>query len=153
MQIVNQLGVESLVGFLNACWDGSAKSSPRFRRNEAFISLSLRLTLNCSSSFENEALENEDRSTKHPNLKNKAPKSQKRSTQNLKTKHLTLENEAPIENEASKTQNHCRLNNYNFTSSMTQSESGGSNGCVCTSKGRQNPSQGFIKACQLTERF
>ena len=148
MQIVNQLGVESLVGFLNACWDGSAKSSPRFRRNEAFISLSLRLTLNCSSSFENE-----DRSTKHPNLKNEAPKSQKRSTQNLKTKHLTLENEAPIENEASKTQNHCRLNNYNFTPSMTQSESGGSNGCVCTSKGRQNPSQGFIKACQLTEHF
>ena len=34
-------------------------------------------------SFENEALENEDRSTKHPKLENeapKAPKSRKRST-------------------------------------------------------------------------
>ena len=72
-------------------------------------------------SFENEALENEDRSTKHPNLENEAPK----------------------------TRNHCRLNNYNFTSSMTQSESGGGSGCVRTSKGRQNPSQGFIKACKL----
>ena len=30
-------------------------------------------------SFENEALENEDRSTKHPNLENEAPKSRKRS--------------------------------------------------------------------------
>ena len=37
-------------------------------------------------SFENEALENEDGSTKHPNLENEAPK--------------LLENEAPIENEA-----------------------------------------------------
>ena len=72
-------------------------------------------------SFENEALENEDRSTKHPNLENEAPK----------------------------TRNHCRLNNYNFTSRMTQSESGGGSGCVRTSKGRQNPSQGFIKACKL----
>ena len=32
---------------------------------------------------------------------------------------------------------------------MTQSESGGGSGCVRTSKGRQNPSQGFIKACKL----
>ena len=53
-------------------------------------------------SFENEALENEDRSTKHPNLENEAPKieneapkTRKRSTQNSKTKHLKLENEAP----------------------------------------------------------
>ena len=29
-------------------------------------------------SFENEALENEDRSTKHPNLENEAPKTRKR---------------------------------------------------------------------------
>ena len=94
-------------------------------------------------SFENEALGNEDRSTKHPNLESEAPKSRKRSTQISKTKHLNLENEAP------KTRNHCRLNNYNFTSSMTQSESGGGSGCVRTSKGRQNPFQGFIKACQL----
>ena len=46
-------------------------------------------------SFENEALENEDRSTKHPNLENEAPKSRKRSTQNSKTKHPNLENEDP----------------------------------------------------------
>ena len=70
-------------------------------------------------------------------------KTEARSTQISKTKHLNLENEAP------KTRNHCRLNNYNFTSSMTQSESGGGSGCVRTSKGRQNPSQGFIKACKL----
>ena len=85
-----------------------------------------------SGSFENEALENEDRSTKHPNLENEAPKSRKRSTQNSKTKHPrsktkhpNLENEAPktrkrstldrkrrpqnLENEAPKTRNHCRL--------------------------------------------
>ena len=31
-------------------------------------------------SFENEALENEDRSTKHPNLENEDPKSRKRSS-------------------------------------------------------------------------
>ena len=35
-------------------------------------------------SFENEALENEYRSTKHPNLENEAPKTRKRSTQNSK---------------------------------------------------------------------
>ena len=40
---------------------------------------------------ENEALENEGRSTKHPNLENEAPK----------------------------TRNHCRLKNYNFKSCMT----------------------------------
>ena len=34
-------------------------------------------------SFENEALENEDRSTKYPNLEKEAPKSRKRSTQKL----------------------------------------------------------------------
>ena len=84
------------------------------------------MVLLVNGSFENEALENEDRSTKHPNLENEA-----------------LEDEAP------KTRNHCRLNNCNFTSSMTQSESGGGSGCVRTSKGGQNPSQGFIKACQL----
>ena len=46
-------------------------------------------------SFENEALENEDRSTKHPKLENEAPKTRKRSTQISKTKHPKLENEAP----------------------------------------------------------
>ena len=34
-------------------------------------------------SLENKALENEDRSMKHPNLENEAPKSRKRSTQKL----------------------------------------------------------------------
>ena len=47
-------------------------------------------------SFENEALENEDRSTqnskmKHPKLENGAPKTQKRGTQNSKMKHPKLE--------------------------------------------------------------
>ena len=47
-------------------------------------------------SFENEALENKDRSTqilktKHPNLENEAPKTQKWRTQKLKTKHPKLE--------------------------------------------------------------
>ena len=46
-------------------------------------------------SFENEALENEDRSTKNPNLENEAPKTRKRSTQISKTEHPRLENEAP----------------------------------------------------------
>ena len=46
-------------------------------------------------SFENEALENEDRSTKHPNLENETPKSRKRSTQISKTKHPNLKNEDP----------------------------------------------------------
>ena len=57
---------------------------------------------NCGihGSFENEALENEDRSTKYPKLENEAPNSRKRSTQNSKTKHPNLENEAPyLENE------------------------------------------------------
>ena len=50
-----------------------------------------------SGSFENEALENEDRSTKHPNLENEAPETRKRSTyrkrstQISKTKHPKLE--------------------------------------------------------------
>ena len=48
-----------------------------------------------TGSFENEALENEDRSTKHPKLENEAPKTRKRSTQISKTKHPKLENEAP----------------------------------------------------------
>ena len=69
-------------------------------------------------SYENEAIENEDRSTKHPNLENEAPKTRKRSTQPW------LENEAP------KSRNHCRLKNYNFKSCMTQAKPGGGNGCV-----------------------
>ena len=66
-------------------------------------------------SFENEALENEDRSTKHPNLENEAPKTRKRSTLDRKRRPLNLENEAP------KTRNHCRFNkcNFNFIISLT----------------------------------
>ena len=55
---------------------------------------SIEFAVDCGS-FENEALENEDRSTKQPNLENEAPKSRKRSTLNSKTKHPKLENEAP----------------------------------------------------------
>ena len=46
-------------------------------------------------SFENDALENEDQSTKHPNLENEAPKTRKRSTLDRKRRPLNLENEAP----------------------------------------------------------
>ena len=48
-----------------------------------------------NGSFENEALENEDRTTKHLNLENEAPKTRKRSTQNSKPKQAKIENEAP----------------------------------------------------------
>ena len=48
-----------------------------------------------AGSFENEALENKDLSTKHLNLENEAPKSRNRSTQNSKTEHPNLVNEAP----------------------------------------------------------
>ena len=48
-----------------------------------------------NGSFENEALENEDQSTKHPNLENGAPKTRKRSTQISKTEYPKIENEAP----------------------------------------------------------
>ena len=39
----------------------------------------------CKGSFEKGALAKEDRSTKHPNLENEAPKTRKRSTQKLDT--------------------------------------------------------------------
>ena len=55
-------------------------------------------------SFENEALENEDRSTKHPTLENEAPKSRQRSTQISITKHPKIESEAP-KNRKRSTQN------------------------------------------------
>ena len=45
--------------------------------------------------FENEALENEERSTKHPNLENEYPKSRKRSIHKLKNEDPQIENEAP----------------------------------------------------------
>ena len=99
--------------------------------------------------------------TKHPNLENEAPKTRKRSTLDRKRRPQNLENEAPktrkrrplnLENEAPKTRNHCRFNKCNFTSYMTQSKEGGGSGCVRTSKGPQNPSQGFNTNC-FTERF
>ena len=66
--------------------------------------------------------------TKHPRSRTKTPKSRKRSTLDRKRRPQNLENEAP------KTRNHCRFNNCNFTSCMTQSKSGGGSGCVRTSK-------------------
>ena len=60
-------------------------------------------------SFENEALENEDRGTKH----------------------LKLENEAP------KSRNHCRLKDYNCKSCMTQAKPGGGNGFAKALKWRR----------------
>ena len=89
-------------------------------------------------SFENEALENEDRSTKHPNLENEAPKprkrstlDRKRSTQTRKQRPLNLENEAPktrkrstqnsktkhpnLENEAPKTRKRSTLDRKRST--------------------------------------
>ena len=65
---------------------------------------SLNESLREEGSFQNEALENEDRSRKHPNLKNEAPKTRKQSTQNSKTEHPNLENEAP-KNRKRSTQN------------------------------------------------
>ena len=44
-----------------------------------------------AGSFENEALENEDRSTKHPNLENEAPKTRKRRPQNSKLLTLVVD--------------------------------------------------------------
>ena len=148
-------------------------------------------------SFENEALENEDRSPKHPKLENEAPKTRKRSsqisktkhprsktkhpksrkrstlnlrkrsTQNSKTKHPRSKTKHPISKtkhprsktktpksrkrstQISKTKYPELETTVGCTSCMTQSESGGGSGCVRTSKGPQNPPQGFIRACQL----
>ena len=111
-------------------------------------------------SFENEALENEDQSTKHPKFENEAPKSRKRSTldrkrstQNSKTKHPRSKTKTPKSRkrstQISKTKYPKLETTVGCTSCMTQSESGGGSGCVRTSKGPQNPSQGFIRACQL----
>ena len=46
-------------------------------------------------SFENEALENEDRSTKHPNLENEAPYLENEAPKTQKRRPLNLENEDP----------------------------------------------------------
>ena len=66
-----------------------------FLRKKCVPSITQRFLIPVSGSFENEALENEDRSTKYPNLENEAPRSRKQSTQNSKTEHPNLENEAP----------------------------------------------------------
>ena len=81
--------------------------------------------------------------TKHPKLENEAPYLENEDPKISKTKHSKLENEDP-QISKTKTRNHCRFNKGNFTSYTTQSESGGGSGCVRTSKGPQNPSQGFI---------
>ena len=83
--------------------------------------------------------------TKHSNLENEAPKSRKRSTQNSKTKtpksrkRSTLDRKRSTQISKTKTP---KLENE-------APESGGGSGCVRTSKGPQNPLQGFIRACQL----
>ena len=46
-------------------------------------------------SFESEALENEDRSTKHPKLQNEAPCLENEAPKTRKRRPLNLENEAP----------------------------------------------------------
>ena len=103
-------------------------------------------------SFENEALENEDRSTKHPNLENDAPNSRKQSTENSKTKHPRSKTKTP---KSRKRRTLDRKRNTQITKIKTPKlkneapESGGGSGCVRTSKGPQNLSQGFIRACQL----
>ena len=89
-----------------------------------------------------EAWSTQNSKTNHPNLENEGPKTRKQSTLSRKRRPQNLKNEAP------KIRNHCRFNKCNFTSYMTQSESGGGSGCVRTSKGPQNLFQGFIKACQ-----
>ena len=55
---------------------------------EFYVINVLRMWQTLAGSFENEALENEERSMKHPNLENEAPKTRKRSTQISKTKLL-----------------------------------------------------------------
>ena len=55
----------------------------KFESNKEYMgNLSLQMHARKFGSFENE-----DRSTKHPNLENEAPKNRKRSTQNSKAKH------------------------------------------------------------------
>ena len=82
-------------------WTDIFRKSSKFNLSLSFLrkkcvpSITQRFLIPVSGSFENEALENEDRSTKYPNLENEAPKSRKRSTQISKTKHPKLENGAP----------------------------------------------------------
>ena len=61
----------------------------------AFQIAGFQLPFKLLSAIQQCSFENEDRSTKHPNLENEAPKSRNRSTQNSKAKHPKLENEAP----------------------------------------------------------
>ena len=54
-------------------------------------------SLKATGSFENEALENEDRSTKHPKLENEATKSRKRSTyRKRRTRKRSTQNSKPL---------------------------------------------------------
>ena len=71
-------------------------------------------------SFENEALENEDRNTKHPNRENEVPKSR----------------------------NHCTLKDNNFKSCMMQAKAGGGNEASAPSKVHQSiPRSIWFLAC------
>ena len=97
--------------------------------------------------------------TKHPNLENEAPKTRKRSTldrkrstQNSKTKHPGSKTKTPKSRKRSALD---RKRSTQISKTKTPKleneapESGGGSRCLRTSKGPQNPSQGFIRACQL----
>ena len=75
--------------------------------------------------------------------KHSKTKTEVRSTQISKRKHPKLENAAP------KSRKRSTYRKRSTRKRSTQSESGGDSGCVRTYKGRQNPFQGFMKACQL----
>ena len=92
-QIVNSFG-QGKCTF--DCQAGNFKNySSGNHASKSSCMLRIEKLIDFNGSFENEALENEDRSTKHPMLKNEAPKSRKRGTQISKTKHPRIENEAP----------------------------------------------------------
>ena len=54
-------------------------------------------------SFKNEALKNDDKSTKHPNLENGVPKTQKQSTQILKPLYFEGQQLLKVLHDASQT--------------------------------------------------
>ena len=69
-------------------------------------------------SFEKEALENEDRSTKHPNLENEAPKTRKGSPQNSKPVCPIKTRDSPF---SSHHQQESSTTNEYYTSRITRS--------------------------------
>ena len=77
----------------------------KFESNKEYMgNLSLQMHARKFGSFENEALENEDRSAKHPNLENEAPKSRKRSTLNWKPVCLLKHETVPCQVTSSRNQ-------------------------------------------------